>query len=236
MLRAHAGALYAGAPRAAGRSGSAAGSRILRKGAAVSAWETDATFAQDLIGLETAAFATDAIGAEVSPSRELLLAFLSDSDGQVLAASRAASGATWTRPVALALEPGTGAFTIISAAHRDAVTGLASQFIAASGAPPALQRLLLDSDTDAIVPAGGTEGPDAAGPVLALAVANGVLHAAIGRAGSDRGGLYRRIDGAQPRWELAAEWPASGPFQSLAAVAEPPLASLGEALRDTLLA
>lgn len=212
---AHEGALYAAVPRVTSSDGTRGG-QVLRRDAKASSWAADAAFEQDLVGLRATGLASDHGGAG---PRRVLLAFLAGTRGEVQVSSRAGSGAAWSPPASLALRVSQGG-TVVGAEHRDAKTGLAGYFVASTTGPALLQRLELAAGATALR-ASESEALDAAGPVLALAVANGVLHAAIGRAGNDRGGLYRRVDGAQPRWELALASSASGPALAMAAVPDP---------------
>lgn len=181
------------------------GAQILVKEAADAPWRVDAAFGPEYLrveGMISATFSTDAAGAPLVPPVSLFIAGPSSRE-QSAAWTRDDVSGGWTKAAALRYRGGIRSFCT----HVDRATGIHYLFAGLSrghimrGAydPDAPGRLVFAPDAEL----SGT------GRVMAMAEANGVLYAACGIDSDDEqsGGLFRRIDGPEPRWELVWRWP-----------------------------
>jgi hypothetical protein len=112
--------------------------------------------------------------------------------------------------------------------HRDALTGVHNVF--AGSTRGEIFRGALDPMSLQHVIWSGPAELSAEGRVMSFAEANGVLYAAVvrDRDAVESGGLFRRIDGERPRWELVYQWPyvagdnaESNTMRGLTAVPDP---------------
>jgi hypothetical protein len=191
------------------------GAQVLCKDGASAEWRVDAAFGPEYLRVEALAvlrFSTDAAGRPLPAPVEMLAA----GPGDIRRGARFATA--WTRgevtgawtPSLVAQEPA-GAGVRSLGLHRDRVTGVDHVFAGVSrGAihrggydPGAPGRLRWEAEPE-------LEGT---GRVMVFAEADGALYAAAGLeespAGSGQvgGGLFRRVDGPDPRWERVYAWP-----------------------------
>jgi hypothetical protein len=187
------------------------GAQVLVKDSANSPWRVDVSFGSNYLrteALTVVTVTTDATGKVLSMPVKLLIAGPSDIN---TADKRWATA--WTRDDAtgrwaksdIALEPrSAGARSFAS--HRDSVTGVHHIFAGVSAGriyrgvydPAAPGRLRWDAEPEL----SGTGRP------MCMAEANGALYAACGIKDDSpqSGGLFRRVDGAHPKWELVYRW------------------------------
>lgn len=188
------------------------GAQVLVKESADAPWRVDVTFGPGYLRTEAlteVTFTTDGTGAPLPAPVKMLVAGPSDIN---TAGERWATA--WTRDDAtgqwaksnIVLEPrSAGARSFVS--HLDRVTGVHLIFAGVSFGricrgvydPAAPGRLRWDAEPEL----SGTGRP------MCMAEANGVLYAACGiRDDSPQsGGLFRRVDGPQPKWEVVYRWP-----------------------------
>jgi hypothetical protein len=181
------------------------GPQVLVKEAADAPWRVDVSF--------PLAVRVDAMCS---------VTFTSDADGRMLAAPVAllvaspssADTATWTR------DDATGKWTESQAAeglrggmrsfctHRDAVTGVQSLF-GGSTKSGSIFRAVYDASAPGKLRWHPQPELSGTGRVMCMAEADGVLYAACGIRNESplSGGLFRRVDGAKPHWELLWRWP-----------------------------
>jgi hypothetical protein len=187
------------------------GPQVLVKESAAAPWRVDIAFpyAVRMEGMTSATFVTDGSGRKLDPPVRLLVASPSYRN----------TAACWTR------DDGTGKWTRLVIAERlrgggvrsfcthvDKVTGiqclfggttfhdgLSGSIFRAIYDPAAPGKLRWDKDPEL----SGT------GRVMCFAEADGVLYAAGGIKDETplSGGLFRRVDGNTPRWELLWRWP-----------------------------
>ncbi len=187
------------------------GAQVLVKDSADAPWRVDVTFGPTYLrteALTVVTFTTDGQGAPLPTPVKLLVAGPSDIN---TADKRWATA--WTRDDAtgrwaksdIAVEPrSAGARSFAS--HRDRVTGIHHIFAGVSAGriyrgvydPAAPGRLRWHAEPEL----SGTGRP------MCMAEADGVLYAACGIKDDSpqSGGLFRRVDGAQPKWELVYRW------------------------------
>jgi len=154
-------------------------------------------------------FTTDAKGAPLPAPVKLLVAGPSDvnitGERWATAWTRDDTTGRWSKSD-IALEPrSAGARSFAS--HRDKVTGIHHIFAGVSYGriyrgvydPGAPGRLRWHTEPEL----SGTGRP------MCMAEADGVLYAACGIKDDTlpSGGLYRRVDGPQPKWEMVYRWP-----------------------------
>ena len=190
------------------------GAQVLVKESADGAWRVDVSFGPGYLRTEALAevtLTTDALGALLPAPVTLLVAGPSDIN---VAGERWATA--WTRDDAtgrwaksdIALAPrAAGARSF--AAHRDKVTGIHHLFAGVACGrifravydPAAPGRLRWSADPEL----SGTGRP------MCMTEAEGALYAACGikDATPQSGGLFRRLDGPQPKWERVYRWPCN---------------------------
>ncbi|MCX5684928.1 MAG: hypothetical protein NT049_14775 [Planctomycetota bacterium] len=188
------------------------GAQILVKDAAAAAWRVDLSFGDDYLRTESlfsATFTTDAKGRALAPPALMLIAGPSDwnTSGPRWATAWTRDDATgrWTK-TEIAREPrhaGARSF----ATHLDKTSGVHHLFAGVSAGaifrgaydPEAAGRIRWQPEPELT----GTGRP------MAMAETGGVLYAACGIKDDtpQSGGLFRRIDGPQPKWELVYRWP-----------------------------
>jgi len=188
------------------------GAQVLVKDSAAAPWRVDLNFGADYLRTESlvsATFTTDAAGVRLAPPVSMLIAGPSDwsAAGARWATAWTRDDATgrWTK-IQIAQEPrhaGARSFGL----HVDKVTGVQHIFAGVSNGrifrgvydPAAPGRLRWFPEPEL----SGTGRP------MCMAEAGGVLYAACGIKSDapDSGGLFRRIDGRNPKWELVYRWP-----------------------------
>jgi hypothetical protein len=188
------------------------GAQVLVKDSAAAPWRVDVRFGDDYLRTESlfsAVFTTDASGARLASPVTMLIAGPSDWNAAgvrwATAWTRDDDTGRWTR-TQVAQEPrhaGVRSF----ACHVDAVTGVNCLFAGVS------QGQIFRGGYDPAAPGRLRWHPEpeltGTGRPMCMAEANGVLYAACGIKSerSDSGGLFRRIDGRSPKWELVYRWP-----------------------------
>jgi len=187
------------------------GAQVLVKESAEGPWRIAVCFGESYLRTEALAaltFTTDAKGVALAKPVAMLAAGPSDVN---LEGARWAT--VWTRDDAtgkwtkteVAREPRqAGVRSLVS--HVDRITHVHHVFAGVSRGeiyrgvydPAAPGRLRWEHEPEL----GGT------GRVMCFAECNGDLYAAAGvKEGGDTGGLYRRADGLQPKWQLVYRWP-----------------------------
>ncbi|MEI7888075.1 MAG: hypothetical protein WCJ04_11835 [Actinomycetes bacterium] len=213
VLTDHAGALFAGIETWMDRPGSdpVIGAQILRLDSSEGAWVLDHQFDEDLppgsgrrstkrnegvTALMSVTFNVGADGSRLPTSVPVLLAACRDFLGKASVYQRDPAGG-FTEHL---LADVRGKATVRSFGfHRDQVTGVERAFAGTlptgifSGAYQAGKGLVWDSEPELPSPS--------AGRPMAFAECDGALHVAIAPA------IWRRVDGAAPRWEQVAEYP-----------------------------
>jgi len=183
------------------------GPQILVKDSAQAAWRVDVSWpmARRVTAILSTRFVTDGEGQALDPPVNLLVAGpISSRLKNTSVWSRDDASGTWAESVVLEdVEGGVRSFCT----HRDRVTGVQSLFGGlASGA---VCRAVYDPSVPGRLRWDRTPELSGTGRVMCLAEANGVLYAAGGIRNETplSGGLFRRVDGASPRWELVWRWP-----------------------------
>jgi hypothetical protein len=187
------------------------GAQVLVKDSASSPWRVDISFGPTYVRTEALTviiFTTDGQGAVLPTPVKLLVAGPSNHD---TTARRWATA--WTRDdmtgnwnkTDIALETRSAAARSF-ASHRDSVTGIHHIFAGISAGqiyrgvydPASPGRLRWHSEPEL----SGTGRP------MCMAEADGVLYAACGIKDDSpqSGGLFRRIDGLKPKWEMVYRW------------------------------
>jgi hypothetical protein len=189
------------------------GAQVLVKQSASSPWRVEKTFGPDYLRTEallSLRMLTDAAGTAVNPAVQLLLASAGavNRSGPRIASvwTRNAAG-EWNKADITEEIAGAGARSI--GGHVDQVTGVFHVFAGISEG--SIFRGVYDPSVPASLRFDPVPELEGTGRPMAITEANGVLYAATGvdRAPSDSlgGGLYRRVDGSNPRWELVYRWP-----------------------------
>lgn len=180
------------------------GAQILVKEGAGAPWRVDACFGPEYLrveGMISATFTTDAAGGPLNEPVTLLVAGPSSLQ-QSAAWTRDDATGRWAKTEALSIRGGIRSFCT----HVDGTTGIHHLFAGLRGYivrgaydPKAPGRLVFARQPEL----SGT------GRVMAMVEANGVLYAACGidSDAEESGGLFRRVDAPQPRWELVWRWP-----------------------------
>ncbi len=191
------------------------GAQVLVKNGPDVPWRVDVAFGKLYGRTESLAeltFTTDGAGARLAAPVTLLAAGPSDWNpvGQRWAEAWTRDDATDTW-AASRIVPVAGSAGVRSVGqHVDAVTGIHHVFAGVSRGE--IYRGVYDPAAPGRLRWVTTPELEGTGRVMAFAEANGVLYAA---AGVDRpdpdgpvvGGLYQRVDGPSPRWELVYQWP-----------------------------
>jgi len=180
------------------------GAQILVKDSRDAPWRVDAGFGPQYLrveGMIAATFTTDASGRPLEEPVTLLVA--SPSSRQASAAwTREDATGEWRRARPLTVRGGIRSFCT----HRDRVTGIHHLFAGLRGF---IVRGAYDCEAPGELSFAAEPELSGTGRVMAMVEANGVLYAAGGIASDEEqsGGLFRRIDGPKPRWELVWRWP-----------------------------
>ncbi|MGD1002744.1 MAG: hypothetical protein ABSA67_18805 [Candidatus Brocadiia bacterium] len=183
------------------------GSEILVKESASAPWRLDRAFPRviRLAAMTSATFIKDASGGRLDPPVTLLIASPSSPNS-----------ATWTRDDASGkwnasmIQEGLRGGLRSFCTHVDAVTQVQYLF---GGAGAARTGSIFRAVYDPAAPGRirWNEAPELSGTgrVMCMAEANGVLYAACGIISetASSGGLFRRVDGEKPTWELLWRWP-----------------------------
>ncbi len=180
------------------------GAPLLRKDSTDGPWRVDVTFGRTFLrveGLISARLTTDATGAKLGEPVTMLVA--GPSSRRLTVWTRNDETGMWTQIEAA--PSARGGFRCFCT-HLDRETGVhhlfggSKGFIARGAYDPAAPGRLRWSAEPELT---GT------GRVMCMAEADGVLYAACGIKSDqqDSGGLFRRIDGPRPRWELVYRWP-----------------------------
>lgn len=180
------------------------GAQILVKEGAEAPWRVDAGFGPGYLrveGMVSATFTTDASGQPLAEPVTLLVAGPS-SRQESAAWTRDDATGQWSKTAALSARGGIRSFCT----HVDSETGIHHLFAGLRGHimrgaydPKSAGRLVFAPEPEL----SGT------GRVMTMVEANGVLYAACGIDSDEEqsGGLFRRVDGPEPRWELVWRWP-----------------------------
>jgi hypothetical protein len=225
-LAGHRGKLYAAIGYAQDRAGDepVAGAQILRKDAAGGPWQVDHSFGRGYLRVESLVsftFTTDSQGTPLGEPAHLLVASPSglpaesrtlsvfvrdDVSGQWLL-SPIAPGSLGIRSFGSYIDKVTGVHSIFAGANQGGVYRGAYDPAAPGGIrwEGRSERVLAGSS-------GQNQKVYDYSRVLCFAEANGELYMAARIADDESGrpsdgGLYRRVDGPEPRWELVDRWP-----------------------------
>jgi hypothetical protein len=219
FLQGHKGMLFASIGYAIQTPGAEnPGGQILRKDGPDSPWIVDVSCGPNYIRAEailSVTFDTDSAGAELAEPVTLLLAAPAEkpsSDSKVSVFTRDDSSGKWLRGD---LESGRGGARSLGV-HRDKVTGVQSVFAGLNAGkiyrgsydPKQESKIQWQAEPELALPGNTTYREY--NRVMAFAVCNGDLYAAINikdRPSGATGGVYRRIDGRNPSWELVYRWP-----------------------------
>ena len=181
------------------------GPQILVKESAQTPWRVDMSFplAIRVDAMISATFNTDGSGRKLDPPITMLIA--SPSSKNTATWTRDDTTGKWTESLAYAgLRGGLRSFCL----HRDAVTKVQYLFGGATKSGCIFRAVY-----DAAAPGRlrWDEAPELSGTgrVMCMTEANGVLYAACGIQSEEplSGGLFRRVDGDRPQWELVWRWP-----------------------------
>jgi len=181
------------------------GPQILIKESATAPWRVDMSFplAIRVDAMISARFITDGSGRKLDPPITLLLA--SPSSENTATWSRDDATGKWTESLARGeLRGGLRSFCT----HVDAVTKVQHLFGGSTKAG-CIFRAVYDAHAPGKVRWLDQPELSGKGRVMCMAEANGTLYAACGIKSEDllSGGLFRRVDGDKPRWELLWRWP-----------------------------
>ncbi len=189
------------------------GSQILRKDAAFTPWVVDTSLGYQSMrtdALLSVTFTRDHLG-RVLPSPENLLVCgsgygLTTPQREVVVWTRDDANGVWKKNLALKDDKKSGirSFHI----HTDKVTGLQWLFCGVSEGN--IIKAAYDTTDGGKLIFDVREELSNLGRVMAMCECNGELYAAAGVdvvAGDTLGGLYRRVDGFAPAWELVYRWP-----------------------------
>lgn len=193
--------------------------RVWTRAGPAEPWRVDADFAPRFARVVWLAEAGAANGDRATPP----LAALLERDGAIALALRDDASGRWSPPIEVAAAAD-AAPRVHAVAHEDAVTHARELLVGVEherGGVRALHGLGARSR-----PTLGPLEPGVDGRVTALAVVDGVAHAAVAPSDSTAGGLYRRVDGRAPRWEHVTALPARdgavrGALRALSAVPDP---------------
>jgi len=181
------------------------GPQVLVKESAAAPWRVDVSFplAVRVDAMISALFVTDGSGRKLDPPVCLLVA--SPSSENTATWTRDDAAGTWTESVtADGLRGGLRSFCT----HVDKTTGIQHLFGGSTKS-----GCIFRADYDPAVPGRLRWHPEpelsGTGRMMCMTEANGVLYAAGGIRDETplSGGLFRRVDGEKPRWELLWRWP-----------------------------
>jgi hypothetical protein len=181
------------------------GPQILVKESAAGPWRVDVSFplAVRVDAMVSATFVTDGAGRRLEPPVNLLVA--SPSSENTATWTRDDAAGAWTESLAAeGLRGGLRSFCT----HRDKVTGIQYLF-GGSTKSGSVFRAAYDPAAPGKLRWHGEPELSGTGRMMCMAEADGVLYAAGGIKDETplSGGLFRRVDGEKPRWELLWRWP-----------------------------
>jgi hypothetical protein len=181
------------------------GPQILVKESASAPWRVDVSFplCVRVDAMVSATFATDGSGKKLDPPVTLLIA--SPSSTTTSTWTRDDAAGTWTETVAVeGLRGGIRSFCT----HEDKATGV--QHLFGGGTKGVIFRASCDPGVAGKLRWHKEPELSGTGRVMCMAEADGFLYAAAGIDSDEdpfSGGLFRRVDGGKPRWELLWRWP-----------------------------
>ena len=188
------------------------GAQVLVKDSAAASWRVDVGFGGNYLRTEAlveVSFTTDAKGRVLKTPVKMLVAGPSDvnitGERWATAWTRDDTTGRWTKTeIALELRSA-GARSFAS--HRDKVTGIHHIFAGVSCGR--IYRGVYDPDAPGRLRWHAEPELSGTGRPMCMAEAEGVLYAACGIKDDSpqSGGLFRRVDGPQPRWEMVYRWP-----------------------------
>lgn len=190
------------------RSGNQApwtGPQVIVKDSATAPWRVDVSFptghALRIEGLTEATFVTDGSGHKLDQPVKLLV--VSPSAKDIAAWTRDDATGKWTKTVVV--EGVIGGFRSFGM-HLDKVTGVQYLF---GGVPRGIFKAVYDPAAPGKLRWNNEPELSGTGRIMCFAEADGVLYAAAGIKSESplSGGLFRRVDGEKPHWELLWRWP-----------------------------
>ncbi|MCX7702674.1 MAG: alkaline phosphatase family protein [Planctomycetota bacterium] len=189
------------------------GSQVLVKESADGQWRVDANFGENSVrvdAMESLIFTTDSSGKKLEKPVTLLVACPSDvgldkkSYPQVWV--RDDETGKWSRTQIVEVEKRASSVRSVCT-HIDRVTGVHHIFAGVTGQ---IHRGVYDPDVEGKLRWVAEPELTGFGRVMAFAECNSVLYASTGTKkqedGSVKGGIYKRIDGKEPKWELVWQW------------------------------
>lgn len=215
-LLTHEGKLWAGIGYWRDEPGSdpSPGAQVLVKDSADGDWAVDNSWGSDYVRVDSMAsvvLTTDFTGTVLPEPQSLLLAGVSEAAGdqQTTVWSRNSQSGSWSKTIvaydSLASDGKEKPYVRVLEDHVDQETGI--HYVFAGAAKGAIYKGAYDIEADGIVWEAEPEFFPGQNRVHAMTVANNQLYATVGRDNeSDVGGLYRRVDGENPTWELVYRW------------------------------
>lgn len=204
------------------KNGPNPGPHVLVKKSATAPWEVDQVFGADYLragSMKSVAFTTDRSGKKLEAPLAILIAEAARIRPPLSAGAWSREDATgkWTRMVVTTDTARADGNTTMGtelrafASHVDRVTGVHHVFAAASKG--AIFRGAYDPGVPGRIAWEKVPELDGArARIHGLAEAEGVLYAAVGVVpdvtGPEGGGIFRRVDGVQPKWEFVYRWEA----------------------------
>jgi arylformamidase len=204
------------------KNGPNPGPHVLVKKSATAPWEVDQVFGPDYLragSMKSVVFTTDRSGKKLDAPVAILIAEAARIRPPLSAGawSRDDAKGKWTRMVVTTDTTRADGNTTMGtelrafASHVDRVTGVYHVFAAASKG--AIFRGAFDPGVPGRI--AWEKAPELDGArarIHGLAEAEGVLYAAVGVipdvTGPEGGGIFRRVDGVQPKWEFVYRWEA----------------------------
>ena len=187
------------------------GPQILVKKSACDGWRVDMSFpkAIRIDAMTVATFTSDGAGRKLNPAISLLIASPSSKDTTTWTRNDATG--QWTQSVVQkGLRGGLRSFCV----HTDSHSGVPYLFAGSAtyaGGPctGSIFRGVYDPAAPGKLRWAAEPEMSGTGRVMGMAEADGVLFAACGIRSEEKqsGGLFRRIDGEHPHWELVWRWP-----------------------------
>lgn len=190
------------------------GTQVLRKDSYNSPWVVDTTVGYTSLrseALVSVFFNKDINGQTLNPPANILVGGFSDiiPPYDVSIWVRNDTTNIWHRNTAYTLTvPGGGSAIRSFCIHTDKVTG--KQWLFAGVSVGSVIKAAYNPSLPGLLQIDTTQEMVNAGRVMCMTVCNGDLYAAAGVdivAGDTVGGLYRRIDGINPTWQLVYLWP-----------------------------
>ena len=190
------------------------GSQILRKDSYNSPWVVDTSLGYHSVRTDAVlsiTFDKDYQGRTLSKPVNMLVcgaAYTTDNmERELVVWTRDDERGIWSKNVAANLNKASGIRSFKT--HTDKVTG--KQWLFCGVSEGNIIKAAYDPDREGKLIFDATQELQNLGRIMAMCECNGDLYAAAGVDfvnGKDTvGGLYRRIDGANPTWELVYRWP-----------------------------